>query len=163
MVSGKNKKFKFYSFLILFLIISLYLFFYNFQEEKKISLKPISINLLTSIHPSLPWKFVPLKSNINIIPGEVSTVEYIVEKLGSKESTGIATFAYFPNTIGNYISKLNCFCYDAQTLKPKQKVKFTLIMLIDPEVTKDTKTKSIKEATIQFTFFDYKKYKENKS
>ena len=66
MVSGKNKKFKFYSFLILFLIISLYLFFYNFQEEKKISLEPISINLLTSIHPSLPWKFVPLKSNINI-------------------------------------------------------------------------------------------------
>ena len=163
MVSGKNKKFKFYSFLILFLIISLYLFFYNFQEEKKISLEPISINLLTSIHPSLPWKFVPLKSNINITPGEVSTVEYIVENLGSKESTGIATFTYFPNTIGNYIGKLNCFCYDAQTLKPKQKVKFTLIMLIDPEVTKDTKTKSIKEATIQFTFFDYKKYKENKS
>ena len=29
-------------------------------------------------------------------------------------------------------------------------------------MTKDSKTKDIKEATIQFTFFDYKKYKEKK-
>ena len=36
-------------------------------------------------------------------------------------------------------------------------------MLIDPEVTKDTKTKDIKEVTIQFTFFDYKEYKESES
>ena len=58
------------------------------------------------------------------------------------------------------MSKINCFCYDAQTLKPKEKNKFTLILLIDPEVTKDSKTKDIKEATIQFTFFDYKKNKK---
>ena len=61
------------------------------------------------------------------------------------------------------LEKINCFCYDAQTLKPKQKDKFTLILLIDPEVTKDSKTKGIKEVTIQFTFFNYKDYKEKKS
>ena len=48
-------------------------------------------------------------------------------------------------------------------MKAKQKNKFILVLLIDPEVTKDSKTKDIKEATIQFTFFDYKDYKENKS
>ena len=93
----------------------------------------------------------------------VITIEYIVENLDDNKTTGIATFAYFPNQFGNYISKINCFCYDAQTLKPKQKDKYTLILLIDPEVTKDSKTKNIKEATIQFTFFDYKEYKEKKS
>jgi len=35
-----------------------------------------------------------------------------------------------------------------------------LILLIDPEVIKDSKTKGIKEATIQFVFFDYKEYKK---
>ena len=48
-------------------------------------------------------------------------------------------------------------------LKPKEKDRYTLVLLIDPEVTKDTKTKNVKEATIQFTFFDYKEYKEQKS
>ena len=85
------------------------------------------------------------------------------ENLDNKASTGIATFSYFPNSFGDYISKLNCFCYDAQTLKPKQKDDYSFVILIDLEVTKDSKTKQIKEVTIQFTFFDYKKYKENNS
>ena len=154
--------------LIIFLLV-LALFSYvainKFQKDKDQTLAqvPISINLLTSVHPDLPWNFRPVEPKILVKPGEVTTVEYIVENLGNTETTGIATFVYFPNQFGNYISKINCFCYDAQTLKPKQKDKFTLLLLIDPEVTKDSKTKGIKEATIQFTFFNYKDYKEKKS
>ena len=164
-----NKKKFLISFLILifFLILGLssYVFINKFQKEKDdaMILKPITINLLTSVHPNLLWNFKPLESKITVRPGEVTTIEYMVENLGNKETTGIATFAYFPNQFGNYISKINCFCYDAQTLKPKQKNKYTLILLIDPEATKDSKTKNIKEVSIQFTFFDYKEYKEQNS
>ena len=126
-------------------------------------LEPITINLLTSVHPDLPWNFKPLEPKISVSPGEVITIEYIVENLDDNKTTGIATFAYFPNQLGNSINKKNCFCYDAKTLKPKQKDKYTVVFLIDPKVTKDSKTKNVKEVTIQFTFFDYKEYKENKS
>ena len=153
--------------LIFFLILGLsfYVFINKFQKEKDdaMILKPITINLLTSVHPNLLWNFKPLESKITVRPGEVTTIEYMVENLGNKETTGIATFAYFPNQFGNYINKINCFCYDAKTLKPKQKDKYTVVFLIDPKVTKDSKTKNVKEVTIQFTFFDYKEYKENKS
>ena len=158
----KKKNLKIYFFLLI-LILFFYFIINKFQEERTLALEPISINLLTSVHPNLPWSFKPTKSKIIVRPGEVTTVEYIVENLGNMETTGIATFAYFPNQFGNYISKINCFCYDAQTLKSKQKDKFNLVILVDPEVTKDSKTKGIKEATIQFTFFDYKEYKEKKN
>ena len=164
-----NKKKFLISFLILifFLILGLssYVFINKFQKEKDdaMILKPITINLLTSVHPNLLWNFKPLESKITVRPGEVTTIEYMVENLGNKETTGIATFAYFPNHFGNYINKINCFCYDAKTLKPKQKDKYTVVFLIDPKVTKDSKTKDVKEITIQFTFFDYKDYKKNKS
>ena len=162
MITYKKKNFTYYLILI-FLLLSILFFYFSikkFQKEKELVLEPISINLLTSVHPNLLWKFESTKSKIIVKPGEVVTIEYVVENLGSEESTGIATFAYFPNQLGNYITKINCFCYDAQTLKSKEKDKFTLVILLDPEVTKDSKTKSIKEATIQFTFFDYKKYKQ---
>ena len=165
MFNYKLKNLKYFFFLIL-LIILVYLFYFfsnKFQKESKIIHEPISINLLTSVHPKLLWNFQPLISQISVNPGEVITVEYMVENIGLKETTGIATFAYFPNKLESYIRKINCFCYDAQTLKPKQKTKFTLVLLIDPEVAKDSKTKNIKEATIQFTFFDYKDYKKQKS
>jgi len=160
----KIKNLKFYSFLFFLLLIILFYYFFisQFQKEKNLVIEPISINLLTSVHPNLHWSFKPVKQKIIIKPGDVTTIEYVVENLGDINTTGIATFAYFPKEFGNYVSKINCFCYDAQTLKPNQKDKFTLILLIDPEVTKDSKTKDIKEATIQFIFFDYKEYKKLK-
>ena len=156
-----------YLILIFLLIIGLssYVVVNKFQKKRDEAkaLEPISINLLTSVHPNLPWNFKPVEAKIFIKPGEVITIEYIVENLDDNKTTGIATFAYFPNQFGNYINKINCFCYDAKTLKPKQKDKYTVVFLIDPKVTKDSKTKNVKEVTIQFTFFDYKEYKENKS
>ena len=153
--------------LIFFLIFGLlsYVVINKFQKEKDAAkaLEPITINLLTNVHPDLPWNFKPLEPKISVRPGEVITIEYIVENLEDNKTTGIATFAYFPNQFGNYINKINCFCYDAKTLKPKQKDKYTVVFVIDPKVTKDSKTKNVKEVTIQFTFFDYKEYKENKS
>ena len=163
MFIDKNKSFKFYIFFFIFLIIFSYFFIYKFQKKKNVVINPISINLLTSVHPNLSWAFKPVNSKVFVQPGEVTTIEYIVENLGNKSSTGIATFAYFPRQFENYISKINCFCYDAQTLKAKQKDKFMLVLLIDPEVTKDSTPKDIKEVTIQFTFFDYKSYKKDKS
>jgi len=150
--------------LIIFLVIISF-FFINIgkiEKEKRIASEPISLNLITSVHPNLDWSFKPTKPKILVRPGDVITIEYIVENLGDKETTGIATFAYFPRQIGNYISKINCFCYDAQTLQPKEKDKFVLVILVDPELLKDKKTKSVKEVTIQFTFFDYKEYKIKK-
>ena len=163
MYINKKKNLKLFLFFLFILILLFYLIIKNFQKEKELISKPILINLLTSVHPNLSWEFKPIKSKVKIKPGEVTTIEYTVENLSSKQSTGIATFAYFPKQFGSYISKINCFCYDAKTLQSKEKDKFILVILIDHEVTKDSKTKNIKEATIQFTFFDYKEYKDNKS
>ncbi len=155
------------TYLIIFFLLVVVLLFYlainKFQKNKAIALEPIKINLLTSVHPNLPWNFKPLEPKIAVRPGEVTTIEYIVENLGNKETTGVATFVYFPNEIGTYISKINCFCYDARTLKPGEQDKYTLVFFIDPEVTKDSKTKDVKEVTIQFTFFDNKEYKKKES
>ena len=126
------------------------------------ALEPITIKLITSVHPSLPRTFKAIKTKVIANPGEVISIEYQVENTSDAKSTGLATFSYYPKSFGDYISKLNCFCYDAQDLGPKEKMKYNVVLLLDPKVTKDSKTKNIKEVTIQFTFFDYQKYKEVK-
>ena len=135
MFTDKNKSLKFYIFFFIILIIFFYFFINKFQKKTDVVINPISINLLTSVHPNLSWDFKPVNSQVVVKPGEVTTIEYIVENFGETNTTGIATFAYFPSQFENYISKINCFCYDAQTLKAKQKDKFVLVLLIDPQVT----------------------------
>ena len=165
MIIGKKKYYKLFFTLSLAIIVFFIINTYQKRMEKNLAMaeKPIVINLITSVHPNLAWKFNPIKKKILVKPGEVKTIEYIVENLDNNETTGIATFAYFPKKFGSYIRKLNCFCYDAKTLKAKQQDKYSVVILIDPEVTKDSDTKDIKEVTIQFIFFDYKDYKESKS
>ena len=160
------KKIKIILTLVTFIVIFLISYTaYTIQKNKDNakSLVPISINSITSVHPDLPWTFKALKSKVVANPGEVISIEYQVENIGDKKSTGLATFAYYPKSFGTYIIKLNCFCYDAQSLEPKEKMKYTVTLLLDPEVTKDSKTKNVKEVTIQFTFFDYKNHKKIKN
>ena len=98
--------------IIIFLLVFILLFYLTinkFQKNKETIFQPITINLLTSVHPNLSWDFKPVKSKIFVKPGVVTTVEYTVKNLGKKETTGVATFAYFPNQFGNYISRLTAF------------------------------------------------------
>jgi len=157
---------KYFNIFCIFLIIFIIFIGLNEIEKKKNKAKakePIIINLLTSVHPKLSWKFKPLDPKVIVMPGDVTTIEYSVENIGQYPISGIATFAYYPKEFGKHIRKINCFCYDAKTLKSKEKDKYSVVLVVDPEVTKDSKTKDIKEVTIQFTFFDYKEYKKNNS
>ena len=56
------------TYLIIFFILFIILLFYYFkklhEKDKKISLRPVSVNLLTSVHPDLSWSFKPLKKKI---------------------------------------------------------------------------------------------------
>ena len=136
-----------------------------FQKKQNIVSKNhfINVRLITGVHPSLPWKFSAKEPNIKIKPGEVKTIEYIVENPSNKTTFGIATFQYHPKELGNYFTKLNCFCFDKQTLKAGENNKYSLVILIDPEVTKDSKTKDIKEVIMQFIFFDYDEFKKGQT
>ena len=151
--------------LISIFVLLVVLFFITikiFQKKQNITLENhfINVRLITSVHPSLPWKFSAKEPNIKIKPGEVKTIEYIVENPSNETTFGIATFQYHPKELGNYFTKLNCFCFDKQTLKAGENSKYSLVILIDPKVTKDSKTKDIKEVIMQFTFFDYEEFKK---
>ena len=153
-----NVKVKLTLFFLLIIIFSISVITLQKKENSSIKFK-----LITSTHTDLPWEFSSVNSTLEIKIGEVTNVEYIVKNLSDKKTSGIAAFSYYPNELKPHMIKIDCFCYDTHTLEPGEKRKFVLTMMIDPKVTKDSKTKSMKEFTIQFTFFDYKEYKENKS
>ena len=164
MTEKNNKKITIILISIFVLVITLsFLAIKIFQKKQNITIEKyfINVRLITSVHPSLPWKFSAKEPYIKIKPGEVKTIEYIVENPSNKTTFGVATFQYHPKELGNYFTKLNCFCFDKQTLKAGENNKYSLVILIDPEVTKDSKTKDIKEVIMQFTFFDYDEFKKS--
>jgi len=166
MVEKKNKKITIILISIFVLVAALsFVTIKIFQKKQNIALENqfINVRLITSVHPSLPWKFSAKEPNLIIKPGEVKTIEYIEENQSNRTTFGVATFQYHPKELGNYFTKLNCFCFDKQTLKAGENSKYSLVILIDPEVTKDSKTKDIKEVIMQFIFFDYDEFKKGQT
>ena len=139
-----NKLILVFSFLLIIIfVISLFFFQQNSENSQTIKAK-----LITSVHKDLPFEFETEEANVLIVPGEVKTINYTVKNLSKKSINGMATFQVYPSELKDFMTKLNCFCYEEQTLKGGQKEKYSLVLLVDPKVTKN-----IKEAIIQFVFF----------
>ena len=141
----KNKKLIFILISVITLIIILSFLFF---EKGKNIVQQIPTKLITSVHKDLPLKFESDQTNIILQPGEVQTINYSVENLGSKSVSAMATFQVYPPELKDFMTKMNCFCYEKQTLKAGAKEKYALVLLVDPNVTKN-----IKEAIIQFVYF----------
>ena len=131
-------------FLIIIFAISIFL-----SKENNGSDQIIKVKLITSVHKDLPFKFETEEENITIVPGEVKTINYTVKNLSDKNVNGLATFQDYPSELKDFITKMNCFCYEEQTLKGGEEERYSLVLLVDPKVTKN-----IKEAIIQFVFFN---------
>ena len=72
----------------------------------------------------------------------------LVKNLSKQTMSGMATFQVHPAELKDFMTKMNCFCYEKQTLKAGATEKYALVLLVDPNVTKN-----IKEAIIQFIYF----------
>ena len=139
-----NKLILVFSFLLIVIfVISLFFFQQNSENSQTIKAK-----LITSVHKDLPFEFETEEANVLIVPGEVKTINYTVKNLSKKSINGMATFQVYPSELKDFMTKLNCFCYEEQTLKGGVKEKYSLVLLVDPKVTKN-----VKEAIIQFVFF----------
>ncbi len=137
----------------IFLVISLFLIiifatFIFISKSDKDSKQEIKAKLITSVHKDLPFEFETENQYVSIKPGEVKTINYTIKNLSKKSMSGMATFQVYPTELKDYMTKMNCFCYEEQTLKGLQKEKYALVLLVDPNVKEN-----IKEAIIQFVFF----------
>ena len=137
----------------IFLVISLFLIiifatFIFISRSDKDSKQEIKAKLITSEHKDLPFEFKTENQYVSIKPGEVKTINYTIKNLSKKSMSGMATFQVYPTELKDYMTKMNCFCYEEQTLKGLQKEKYALVLLVDPNVKEN-----IKEAIIQFVFF----------
>jgi cytochrome c oxidase assembly protein subunit 11 len=113
----------------------------------------IGVRFDANISPTLPWKFVPEQGTVRIHPGARTTVYYHATNYTARGTTGQAVFNVTPEAAGKYFSKIECFCFTEQTLKPGEDVRMPVVFFVDPKLREDPATRGIDEITLSYTFY----------
>jgi cytochrome c oxidase assembly protein subunit 11 len=110
--------------------------------------RTVTIELDANSH-NLPWRFRPVTPHINVHPGQLVHVEYEVANVRGAPVTGQAVVSYGPAHAGRYVRKLECFCYQAQTLAAGETRRMPVTFVVDPQLPQDVRT-----ITLSYTFFE---------
>ena len=96
-----------------------------------------------------PWRFKPHLNHVEVHPGELVHVEYDLVNLETRPMAGQAIPSYAPLQSAAYFQKLECFCFEQQTLAAGETRKFPVVFFIDPKLPRD-----ITQITLSYTFFE---------
>ncbi|NBT73255.1 MAG: cytochrome c oxidase assembly protein [Betaproteobacteria bacterium] len=96
-----------------------------------------------------PWTFKPKNNVLEGHPGEIMTILYEITNNLDREVQGQAIPSYAPKQSATYFKKLECFCFEQQTLKPRETKEFPVVFVIDPKLPD-----GIRNITLSYTFFE---------
>lgn len=108
----------------------------------------VRVEFTGTVMPGLPWDMRPLQTSVELHPGEMQQVSYLVRNLSDKPVTGQAVPSVSPGQAGQYFEKIECFCFEQQTLAPGEAREMPLAFIIKPEINAD-----IAQITLSYAFF----------
>ena len=114
---------------------------------------PITVRFDANVNRALNWKFVPVDRPVILNPGEEVVINYRAINIGSVASTGTSTFNVTPAKAGAYFMKIDCFCFQEQTLQPGESVDMPVRFFIDPEIVVNKHVVDVKDIILSYTFF----------
>lgn len=106
-----------------------------------------------NVNPKLPWSFAPEQRSMTVRLGERQMAFFTATNNSDHEITGSASYNVTPDESGRYFSKIQCFCFSQQTLKPHETVRMPVIFFVDPAMLKDSDATDVKAITLSYTFY----------
>jgi cytochrome c oxidase assembly protein subunit 11 len=103
--------------------------------------------------PSIPWEFKPAQRSVSVKTGENSLAFYTAKNKAEEAVTGMAVYNVTPHQAGKYFHKIQCFCFDRQTLQAGEEVNMPVTFYIDPAIEEDPDLQNIRTITLSYTFF----------
>lgn len=106
-----------------------------------------------NVSKELPWQFKPVQQTIDVKIGETGLAVYTATNTSDKPVKGTAMFNVSPDIAGVHFNKIECFCFQEQTLQPGETVEMPVTFYVDPAIVKDRDAAHVKEITLSYTFY----------
>lgn len=108
----------------------------------------VTVEFVGSVMSGLGWNFSPKQTSVTLHPGQIETVLFEAKNTTTETSAGQAIPSVTPGEGAVYLKKIECFCFQRQTLKPGEVKEMPLRFFVDPELPKE-----VKVMTLSYSFF----------
>jgi cytochrome c oxidase assembly protein subunit 11 len=113
----------------------------------------VRVDFDANVSPKLPWTFRPENPHELVDVGARDMVFFTATNRSTRPVTGTATFNVTPAQAGKYFTKIQCFCFTQQTLKPGETARMPVIFFVDPKMLADPDARGIETITLSYTFY----------
>jgi cytochrome c oxidase assembly protein subunit 11 len=114
----------------------------------------VKIRFDASVEQGLAWEFKPVVRTMDVRLGETGLAFYEAHNPTDRVIAGTASFNVFPDTTGGYFTKVACFCFEEQILKPGETVQMPVTFFVDPAMLDDPDAAFVREITLSYTFHE---------
>lgn len=111
--------------------------------------RSVIVQFVATNNASLPWDFRPQKTSIEIHPEEETQVMFWVRNNTNKTMTVQAIPSITPWSAVKHLHKIECFCFQKQTLAGGEGLDMPVVFRIDKQLPSD-----IHVITLAYTLFD---------
>lgn len=118
----------------------------------RVSSQTISVRFDGNVEAGMPWRFGPDQITEEMRIGERKLAFYSAQNMSDKPITGIASFNVEPEYAARYFMKIQCFCFNQQTLQPGEKINMPVNYYVDPAILDDPDASKVKQITLSYTF-----------
>ncbi len=115
--------------------------------------RQIRVDFDTNVAPHMPWKFAPENTSETVAIGARDMAFFTATNTSDRPITGTATYNVTPAQAGKYFTKIQCFCFTQQTLKPGETVRMPVIFFVDPKILTDPDANDVETITLSYTFY----------
>ncbi len=113
----------------------------------------VTVRFDANTDAGLPWTFTPVMPQQSLKVGENKLAFFTAQNNSREIITGSATFNVSPDIVGQYFTKVQCFCFSEQKLQPGEKITMPVSYYIDPRIMQDATARDISEITLSYTFY----------
>lgn len=111
----------------------------------------VTVKFDTTVNPNLPWDFNADTTMMKVHPGQIYEVNFVANNRSSSVITGQAIPSVAPWQATPYFSKLECFCFNQQTLEGSERTDMPLRFMVSADLPAE-----IKSLTLSYSFMRLK-------
>lgn len=110
--------------------------------------KEVTVEFTATGNNSIPWTIKPLVKKTKVHLGEVHMMNYLVTNTSSRQMVGQAIPSVTPMQGARHMVKLECFCFNAQTLEPGEAREMPVRFYVNKDLPDEINT-----LTLSYSFF----------